>query len=136
MRGTAQLSSPYSDIELCFDAEQSQLSLARSVAAEIALHEGGDVGYVEKVRHVVGMVVGALVVLADDEAQVRCLFRMLDGELRVRAAVESTPGPSPEAKAEHARLLDQLFVSASTFTRPNEDGAFTVVSDVFVPLVD
>jgi hypothetical protein len=136
MRGTAQLSSPYTDIELCFDAEQSQLSLARSVAAEIALHEGAEVGYVEKVRHVVGMMVGALVVLADDEAQVRCLFRMLDGELRVRAAVESAPFPSPEAKGEHARLLDQLLVSASTFTRPNEEGGFTVVSDVFVPLAD
>jgi len=135
-RGTVQLSSPFIDIELCFDADQSQVALARSVAAEIAVHEGAECAYVEKVRHVVGMLVGALVVLADDDTQVRCLFRMLDGELRVRAAVESAPFPSAEAKGEHARLLDQLLVSASTFTHPHDEGGFTVVSDAFVPLED
>lgn len=135
-RGATQLSAPYTDIELCFDAQQSQVSLARSVAAEIAAREGAEVGYVEKVRHVVGMVTGALVALADDDTQVRCLFRMLDGEIRLRASVVSVPCPSPEAKGEHARLLDQLLISASTFTHPNESGGFTVVSDAFVPLED
>jgi hypothetical protein len=133
-RGATQLSSPYTDIELCFDAQQSQVSLARSVAAEIVAREGAEPCYVEKVRHVVGMITGALVVLAHDDTQVQCLFRTLDGEIRVRASVESAPFPSPEAKGEHARLLDQLLVSASTFTHPNESGGFTVVSDAFVPL--
>jgi hypothetical protein len=135
-RGATQLSAPYTDIELCFDAQQSQVSLARSIAAEIAAREGAQVGYVERVRHVVGMVTGALVALADDGTQVRCLFRMLDGEIRLRASVVSVPSPSPEAKGEHARLLDQLPISASTFTHPNEAGGFTVVSDAFVPLED
>ena len=134
--GTAQHTNPYTDIELCFDAEHSQVSLARSVAAEIALHEGAEPAYVEKVRHVVGMLVDALVVLADDDTQVRCLFRMLDGEVRVRAAVESVPFPSAEAQGEHARLLDQLLVSASTFTHPTDGGGFTVVADAFVALDD
>jgi hypothetical protein len=129
-----QLASPYTDIELCFDADHSQVALARSVAAEVALHEGAEPAYVERVRHVVGMLVCALVVLAHDDTQVRCLFRMLDGEIRVRAAVQSAPFPSAEAKGEHARLLDQLLVSASTFTHPNDEGGFTVVSDAFVPL--
>jgi len=133
---TAQLASPYTDIELCFDAAQSQVSLARSVAAEIAMREGAELAYVERVRHVVGMLVGALVVLADGDTDVRCLFRMLDGEIRVRASVESAPFPSPEAKGEHARLLDQLLVSASTFTHPHEDGALMVVCDAFVPLAN
>jgi hypothetical protein len=126
--------TPYSDIELCFDAEHNQVALARSVAAEIAVREGAECAYVEKVRHVVGMLTCALVVLADDDTQVRCLFRVLEGEIRVRASVESVPFPSPEAKGEHARLLDQMIVSASTFTRPNESGGFTVVSDVYIPL--
>jgi len=135
-RGATQLSAPYTDIELCFDAQQSQVALARSVAAEIAAREGAELGYVEKVRHVVGMVIGALVVLAGEDTQVRCLFRTLDGEIRLRASVESAPFPSPEAKGEHARLLDQLLISASTFTHPHESGGFTVVSDAFVPLGD
>lgn len=135
-RETTRLSSPYVDIELCFDADHSQVSLARSVAAEIALREGAELTYVEKVRHVVGMLTGALVVMADDDTRVRCLFRVLDGEIRVRAAVESAPFPSPEAKGEHARLLDQLLVSASTFTHPNDANGLTVVSDAFIPLAD
>jgi len=135
-RETTRLSSPFVDIELCFDARQSQVSLARSVAAEIAQREGAEVAYVEKVRHVAGMLAGALVVLAEDDTQVRCLFRVLDGEIRVRASVESGAFPSPEAKGEHARLLDQLLVSASTFTRPNHVNGLTVISDAFVPLED
>lgn len=135
-RGTAQRSSSYTDIELCFDADQSQVSLARSVAAEVAAREGAEAAYVEKVRHVVGMLAGALVVLADDDTQMRLLFRLLDGEVRVRVSVESAPFPSPEAKGEHARLLDQLLVSTSTFTHPHEGGGLMVVSDAFVPLAD
>jgi len=135
-RETTRFSSPYVDIELCFDARQRHVSLARSVAAEIAQREGAGIAYVEKVRHVAGMLTGALVVLAEDDTQVHCLFRVLDGQIRVRASVESAAFLSPEAKGEHARLLDQLLVSASTFTHPNDANGFTVISDAFVPLED
>lgn len=133
-RSTARLSSPYVDIELCFDARQSQIPLARSVAAEIAVREGVEQAYVEQVRRVVGMLTGALVVLAEDDTQVRFLFRVLDSEIRVHASVESAPLPSPDAKAEHARLLDQLLVATNIFTHPNERGGLTVVADTILPL--
>lgn len=133
-RGAAQTSFPYADIELCFDADQRQVTLARSVAAEVAEREGAEHGYVEKVRHVVGMLVSGLIVLADEDVKVHCLFRVLGCEIRVRVSVRGAPRPAPEAKSEHARLLDQLIVSASTFTTSNDCGGFDVVSDAFIPL--
>lgn len=135
-RGAAHLPAPYTDIELSFDADRSQVSLARSVAAEIAQGEGAEPRYVEKVRVVAGSVAAALVLLADDDAQVRCLFRVLESEIRLSFSVRGQERPSPEAKSEHARLLDQLIVSASTITVPNELGGFDVVSDAFIPYHD
>jgi hypothetical protein len=134
-RGAARESlAPYMDIELCFDADQSQLSLVRSVAAEVAHREGARTSGVETLRHVASMMSAALIALADRDAEVHCLFRVLDGEIRLSVSVEGAARPSPEAKAEHARLLDQLIVSASTFTQPNDSGGFNVVSDAFVGL--
>lgn len=136
-RGVAETSpAPYRDVELCFDADLSQLSLVRAVAAETAQREGVDSCYVEKVRHVVGMLSAALIALAERETQVRCLMRVLESEVRVRVSVDGSIRPSPEAKSEHARLLDQLIVSASTFTRPYRSGGFQVVSDAFIPVDD
>jgi serine/threonine-protein kinase RsbW len=136
-RGTAQVvPDPYMDVELCFEADPSQLPLARSVAAEVAQREAVDSAYVEKVRHVVGMLAAALIALADRDTKVRCLFRILESEVRVRVSVDGAARPSPEAKSEHARLLDQLLVSASTFTHPNGSGGLSVVSDAFIPIDD
>ena len=125
--------APYTDVELCFDADARQLPLARAVAAEIAECEGVDSDYVEKVRHVVGMLGAAHIALADSDTRVCCLFRILESQVRVRMSVDGLARPSPEAKSEHARLLDQLIVSASTFTHPNDSGGFRVVSDAFIP---
>ena len=136
-RGTAQIApDPYMDVELCFDADPTQLPLARSVAAEVAQREAVDSGYVEKVRHVVGMLAAALIAVADPDTQVRCLFRILESEVRVRVSVDGSSRPSPEAKSEHARLLDQLIVSASTFTHANDSGGLSVVTDAFIPVDD
>lgn len=135
-RGTAQTSAPYMDIELSFEADPAQVTLARSVAAEVAQREGAEHHYVEKVRMVVGTLASALVVLAEKDAQMSCLFRVLESELRVCMSVRGAATPSPEAKSEHARLIDQLIVSASTFTMPDGVGAFSVVSDAVIPIED
>ena len=132
--GVAQTSpAPYTDIELCFEADPRQLPLARAVAAEIAGCEDVDTDYVDKVRHVVGMLSAAHIALADSDTQVCCLFRVLESQVRVRVSIDGSARPSPEAKSEHARLLDQLVVSASTFTHPNDSGGFSVVSDAVIP---
>jgi hypothetical protein len=132
--GVAQTATaPYTDVELCFDADPCQLPLARAVAAEIAECEGVDTDYVEKVRHVVGMLGAAHIALAESDTRVRCLFRILESQVRVRVSVDGSARPSPEAKSEHARLLDQLIVSASTLTHPNDSGGFSIVSDAFIP---
>jgi hypothetical protein len=124
---------PYVDIELCFEAGEDQLTLVRSVAAEIARREGVQRAYVERVRTVVGQLTTALMALAEGDAQVRCLFRVLESEIRVRVSVPGCPRPTPEAKSQHARVLDRMTVSTSTVTLPHEDGGFMVVSDAFVP---
>lgn len=133
-RGTAQTSAPYMDIELCFDADRSQVALARSVAAEVAHREDVEPEYVEKVRHVTGTLISALVVLARPNTQMQCLFRVLDGEIRICVSVPGVPDPSAAAKSEHARMLDHLVVAASTFTTPDGSGGVSVVSDAFVPV--
>jgi hypothetical protein len=126
---------PYVDFELCFTAEQSQLALARSVAAEIACTEGAELAYVEQVRLVAGKLTAALLVLADPEEPVRCAFRVLDSEIRLSVSVRgSSTAPSPEAKSEHAKLLDELLVPACTCTRRDDSGEVCVVSDAFIPL--
>ncbi len=135
-RAMTQTTSPYVDIELCFDAELGQVTLARSVAAEVASREGAEPLYVEKVRSVVGRLTTAVVVLGEQGTQVRCLFRVLDHQVRVSISVRGSRRPSPEAKSEHARLIDQLGVSSSTFTRPDDAGGFSVVSDAFIPIDD
>jgi hypothetical protein len=133
---TRTTAAPYVDIELCFDADQGQVTLARSVAAEIAHREGAERAYVEKVRQVVGRLTCALLVLAEHGAKVHCLFRVLESQVRVSVSVRGSQRPSPEAKSEHARLLDHLIVSASTYTRRDDSGGFSVVSDAFIPLDD
>ncbi len=127
-------SHPYVDVELCFDADLRHIPLARSVSAEVAEREGADVAYVERVRHVTGQVAAALVVVADDEATVECLLRVLDGQIRLHMCVAARRTPGPESTAEHARLLDQLIVSASTITAPGPDGGYSVACDAFIPL--
>lgn len=133
---TTTTSTPYVDIELCFDADLGQVTLARSVAAEIAHREGAERAYVEKVRHVVGRLTYALLLVAERGADMRCLFRVLEHQIRVSVSVRGSERPTPEAKSEHARTLDQLLVSASTFTRPDDAGGFSVVSDAFIPIDD
>jgi hypothetical protein len=136
IRGSTQTSTSYVDIELCFAADLGQVVLARSIAAEIAHRDGAGPRYVEKVRLVVGTLTAAVIPLAAEGAQVCCLFRVLESEIRVCISARGRLAPSPEAKSEHARLLDQLVVSASTFTRPDDDGGFSVVCDAFIPLDD
>jgi serine/threonine-protein kinase RsbW len=135
-RGTVEALTPYADIELCFDAARSQVPLARSVAAEVAKREGAGCGYVEKVRLVVGTLVSALVLVADERSKVSCLFRVLESEIRVRMSVPRSPAPAPTARSEHARMLDQLVTPASTFTTEDERGGLTVVSDAWIPVDD
>ena len=125
--------APYVDIELSFAPVQGQVALARSVAAEIACAEGAERAYVETVRAVAGKLTNALLVLADPAARVRCCFRVLDAEIRLSVSVRGLPQPSPEAKAHHARLLDELAVPACTFTQADDDGTLCVVSDAFIP---
>jgi hypothetical protein len=132
--GHGRQPEPYVDVELCFDPHQSQVALARSVAAEVATTGGGERAYVEKVRVVAGKLTAALLVLADREEPVRCAFRMLDAEIRLSVSVRGSPKPSAAAKSEHARLLDELVVPACTFTRPDENGCVQVVSDAFIPM--
>jgi hypothetical protein len=129
----ASAEHPYVDIELCFEAEEDQITLVRSVAAEIAKREGVQRGYVERVRTVVGQLIEALMPLARSHARVRCLFRVLESQIRVRVSVPGCPRPTPEAKSEHARLLDRMAVCSSTVTLPDGDGGFFVVTDAFVP---
>jgi hypothetical protein len=132
--GVAQTSpAPYTDVELCFDADPCQLPLARAVAAEVEGCEDVDSDYVDKVRHVVGKLGAAHIALADSDTRVCCLFRILESQVRVRVSIDGSARPSPDAKSEHARLLDELIVSASTFTHPNDSGGFSVVSDAFIP---
>jgi hypothetical protein len=131
-RGTAR--TPYVDIELSFEPDQSQVPLVRSVAAEAARTEGAASGYVEKVRMVAGQLTSALVPIADRQAPAHCLLRVLESEIRVSVAVRGRRTPSPDAKSEHARLLDQLAVSATTFTMPEDAGGFSVVSDACIPI--
>lgn len=133
-RGAAR--TPYVDIELSFEADHSQVPLVRSVAAEAARTEGAESRYVEKVRLVAGQLTSALVPLADRQAPAHCLLRVLESEIRVSVAVRGTRTPSADAKSEHARLLDQLVVSATTFTLPEDSGGFSVVSDAYIPIDD
>lgn len=125
---------PDVDIELCFMPEQSQVALARSVAAEIACTEGAEPAFVERVRVVAGNLTTALLVLAEREEPVRCAFRVHDSALRLSVSVRGSAAPSPEAKSEHARLLDQLLVPACTFTRRDGRDGVCLVSDAFIPL--
>lgn len=131
--GTAP-TSPYRDIELCFRAERGHLALARSVGAEIAQRETSDTEIVERVRLAVGTVVSAHMLLADEHEEVRCLFRVMESQIRVNVSVRGLVTPTPEAKAQHARLLDQVLVSASTITVPDERGGLTVVTDALIPV--
>jgi hypothetical protein len=135
-QSTARKVTPYVDVELCFDADRGLVPLARSVAAEVAKKEAAGLGYVEKVRLVVGTLASALVVIAAERAQVRCLFRVLEAEVRVRVSVPGSARTTQAARSEHSRLLEQVVVPSGTYTMPDEDGGYHVVSDAFIPVDD
>jgi hypothetical protein len=126
---------PFVDVELCFTADRGLVAVARSVAAEVAKREGAGRGYVEKVRLVVGTLASAFVLVTDERSTVRCLFRVLDAEIRVRVSAP-TGTATPAAESEHEQLLDQLIVPASTFTMPDQDGGTSVICDACVPVHD
>jgi hypothetical protein len=130
----ARTQTPYVDVELYFEPHRSQVPLVRSVAAETARTEGAGNRYIEKVRLVAGTLASAMVPLADRNAPACCLLRVLESEIRVRIAVHGVRSPTPEAKSEHARLLEELAVSATTFTTPDPAGGFDVVSDAYIPI--
>jgi hypothetical protein len=125
---------PYVDIELCFEAGEDELTLVRSVAAEIAKREGVQWAYVERVRSVVGQLTTALLPLAVEHARVRCLFRVLESQIRVTVSVPGCLRPTPEAKSDHARRLDRMTVSTNTRTLRHGADGLTVVADALIPL--
>lgn len=125
--------APYADVEVSFAANLDLRAMVRSIAVEVA-HSNRD--YTQEVRETTDALVCALLQFAPKDSRLRCQFRALDGEVRVRASLSDSPVPAPEAKSRSARLLDRLDVYVSTFTRAGDDQRTELVCEAVVPRSD
>ena len=125
--------APYADVEVSFAADLGLRAMVRSVAVEVARP---DRDYTQEVRETTDALVCALLQLAPKKSRLRCLFRVLDGEVRIRASLSDPPVPAPEAKGRSARVLDRLDVHVSAFTRTGDDQRTELVYEAVVPRGD
>ena len=122
--------APYVDVEVTFVADLGLRAMVRAVAAEAA--QPGR-RYAQLVREATDTLVCALLQLAPTDARLRCVFRVLDGEIRLRASLSDPRVTGPEAKALTARILDRLDVHVSTFTTTGDDQRTELVYETVVP---
>jgi hypothetical protein len=129
--GVSELAAPppYVDVEVAFLADLNLRAMVRSVAVEAAQ---ADLPYAHQVRETTDLLVCALLQLAPVGARLRCLFRVLDGEVRVRASLRNPPEAAPEDKARAASLLDRVDVHVSTFTAADKDQGTELVYEAVV----
>ena len=120
--------APYVDVELLFVADPRLRAMVRSVAVEAA-----DPNYAQQVRETTDALICALLQLAPNDARLRCLFRVLDGEVRIRASLPDPPVAASAARACTARLLDRLDVYVATFTTTGDDQRAELVYEAVVP---
>lgn len=121
--------APYVDVEICFRADPKLRAVVRSVAVE-ASH--ADQAYGNAVRLATDTLVCALLACAREDAQLCCLFRTLDGEVRIQASLPDAQTTAPEAKARSAALLDQLDLPVSMFTVGNDANSTELVCETVV----
>jgi hypothetical protein len=95
----------YADVEISFPADPRLRAVVRSVAVEAAQ---ADHRCADDVRLATDSLVRTLLVFAPDHAQVRCLFRTREDEVRIRASLPDATITAPAAKAHSATLLDLL----------------------------
>jgi hypothetical protein len=128
--GTGQERPAYADVELSLPPDPLWRPLVRSVAVEACQ---ADEPYATDVRMVTDTIVCALLALASRHTrQLRCLFRTLDGEVRVQVCLLGTPMTAPQAKARSARLLSRLDMAVNAFTAGNETHGTELVYEVLV----
>lgn len=126
-------SAPYVDVEICFRADPRLRAMVRAVAAEAA--QPGQ-AYVNEVWEATDALVCALLVFAQHDSRLRCLFRVLDGELRIRVCLPDATVSAPEVKSRSARVLDRLDVHVNMFTAEGDTNGTELVCETVVPRRD
>lgn len=122
--------APFADVELSLVPDPNLRALVRSVAVEAA---DPDPGYTREVRETTDTLVCALLEFTQEHSRLRCLFRVLDGEVRIRISLSKPTAERPEAKSRCARLLDRLDVHATMFTSTSETQGTELVCETLAP---
>ena len=122
--------APYVDIVCCFVPDPELLGLVRAVAVQAC---DPHPEYADRVRDVTHALVRGLLPFAHQDSRMRCLFRVLDGEVRLQVVVPQPEVSSPKAKARNAAVLDQLDVYVSLYTTRSNANGTDLVCDTVIP---
>jgi hypothetical protein len=101
------------DVEICFRADPGLRPVVRAVAGEAAYPAKAKP---HEVREVTDTLVCAVLPIAREGSRLRCVFRFLDGELRIRVCVPNATAWGPETKARSTRILERLDTHVDVFT--------------------
>lgn len=120
--------APYADVEVSFAPGLGVRPIVRSIAAEAA---NAEPTYAQQVRETTDTLVRALLLLAHEDSHLHCLFRVLDGEVRIRTSLSAPP--APVAKGHSVRRISRLDVHVSAYTVARDDKGVELVYEAVVP---
>jgi len=123
--GVTQLSG----VELRMAADPTQLSIARAVAADIAMRQDFDLDSIEDLKLAVDETCSTLITLAAQDAVLSCHFAVdAAGAVRVSAHIAAKSASGPDENSFGWRVLTALVDSVDT--RVGETEGFVVHIDL------
>jgi hypothetical protein len=117
------------DAEICFPADPGLRPVVRAVAGEAAYPARVKA---REVREATDTLVCAVLPLAREGSRLRCVFRFLDGELRIRVCLPRATAWGPETKARSTRILERLDTHVDVFTVDSDTNGTELVCETAV----
>ncbi|WP_285751786.1 ATP-binding protein [Lentzea sp. NBRC 105346] len=114
-------------VELRMSADPTQLSIARAVAADIAMRQDFDLDSIEDLKLAVDETCSTLITMAAHKAVLSCRFVVNDDAVHVHAQVSSGSSAPPDRESFGWRVLTALVDSVTTWVDPASTGDGHVV---------